>query len=293
MKFKTFSLLCFAGMLPFCWGCSTFSSHESEYFSAEDGGSGSLNLVASTALGTPLNAVKILSESLSGQETSVIPELIQILESTDSRLRSRARYQLKAFGADAVSSLVSALTRPQTTYETGMEIGLTLGLIGEPAVEALTETLSHENWRIRYISAEALSDIGELALKAIPRLIKTVEDTNKFVRRASLKALGNMGSAASQVHPILKKTLRAGDAHASLAAAEALLNSGESQEASTVLVQFLTTHENNRVRLQALQTIRESKSRTPEMIQSISLALRDKDSDVRQAATSFLQELRS
>ncbi len=78
------------------------------------------------------------------------------------------------------------------------------GGIGRPAVPALIEALTDEEWEVRYRAAEALSRIGE---PAVPALIKALDDEDDEVRSWAAWGLGVIGEPAKRAVPVLIKAL--------------------------------------------------------------------------------------
>jgi HEAT repeat protein len=71
--------------------------------------------------------------------------------------------------------------------------------IGEPSVEPLINLLKDEKWRIRYIAAETLGEIGDS--KAVEHLIESLNDENNGVRSNSIIALVEIGKPS--VKPLI------------------------------------------------------------------------------------------
>lgn len=67
----------------------------------------------------------------------------------------------------------------------------TLATLGEPAVEALIDALSHREWIVRQYAAWALVDIRPV--QAVDALIEALEDREAIVREVAARALGAIG----------------------------------------------------------------------------------------------------
>jgi hypothetical protein len=86
-----------------------------------------------------------------------------------------------------------------------------LGRIGEAAVPALIEALSHPDPEVREQAARALSLIGPKSTAAVPDLIRLLDDESEPVRRQAARALGQVGPAAKIAIPALIKQLERKD----------------------------------------------------------------------------------
>ena len=65
---------------------------------------------------------------------------------------------------------------------------------GGTAVPDLTDILSHSDWWMRAVAADALGDIGRPAVSATRRLAGALEDESEWVRRNAVEALGNLNA---------------------------------------------------------------------------------------------------
>jgi HEAT repeat protein len=82
-----------------------------------------------------------------------------------------------------------------------------LGRIGEAAVPALIEALSHPDPEVREQAARALALIGPKSTAAVPELVRLLDDESEPVRRQAARALGQIGPAAKSAIPALIKQL--------------------------------------------------------------------------------------
>jgi HEAT repeat protein len=82
-----------------------------------------------------------------------------------------------------------------------------LGRIGEPAVPALIQALSHPDPEVREQAGRAISLIGPKAAAAVPELVRLLDDESDSVRRQAARALGQIGAAAKAAVPALIKQL--------------------------------------------------------------------------------------
>jgi HEAT repeat protein len=82
-----------------------------------------------------------------------------------------------------------------------------LGQIGEPAVPALSESLSDADPIVRLQSCRALAYMGIQAKDAVPALIRALSDPEQGVREAAAAALGQVGTPAAPAVPALMQML--------------------------------------------------------------------------------------
>ena len=82
-----------------------------------------------------------------------------------------------------------------------------LGTRASPSVDALVDTLSHQNPYVRIYAAEALASIGPKAAKATGALAEALRDPTPGVRWAACEALASIGPAAQPAVPQLIEAL--------------------------------------------------------------------------------------
>ncbi|MBT3603328.1 MAG: HEAT repeat domain-containing protein [Candidatus Latescibacteria bacterium] len=82
-----------------------------------------------------------------------------------------------------------------------------LSLVGEPAVEALTQALTHNNEDVRAHAAFALGDMGGQAESSVSSLTKAVTDESPWVRHHAVEALGTIANHADTAVPALAHAL--------------------------------------------------------------------------------------
>ncbi len=102
------------------------------------------------------------------------------------------------------------------------EVVFRLGEIGADAVPSLIEALSHESSLVRAGAGFVIRSIGPEAKAATPALIEALEDSDVNVRAAAADALGSIGSAAKAAGPALTEATQDEDGLVRQRAAEAL-----------------------------------------------------------------------
>ena len=131
------------------------------------------------------------------------------LGSDEEHDRLKAIYELGCMGEEAVEPLIVELRNqaqnldentlgsspadPQGSNPAELSAAHALARIGGDAVDQLVHELSHEDWRIRAVSADILGDIGCKAVAAADQLNKLLVDKNTWVRRNAAEALGYIG----------------------------------------------------------------------------------------------------
>ena len=101
-----------------------------------------------------------------------------------------------------ISDLIEQLADPDETVNQGAAIELID--IGEPAVDALLETLDNIDGQVRYLSAWVLGEIGDT--RAVEPLIEALHDSDPRVRDWAAKALGEMHDERA-IQPLIKVLL--------------------------------------------------------------------------------------
>ena len=71
----------------------------------------------------------------------------------------------------------------------------------------LENLLVDTEWPLRAAAADALGDLGRLAVGSVPLLQRALSDSAVWVRRNATEALGHMGSDGSEAVPALAERL--------------------------------------------------------------------------------------
>ena len=154
---------------------------------------------------------------------SNLKNLIRVLKNGSECDRLDAAYKLAEFGAEAVPELIAAMREetlatieeteaktPDNAHGTNPTSGcaaLSLSFIGEPAVAALTETLSDHHWWIRAVAANVLGRMGSDAIASAPALRTAIKDNHWWVRRNAIEALGALGDFSPELLSDLTEAL--------------------------------------------------------------------------------------
>ena len=118
--------------------------------------------------------------------------LIELLDDSDSDVRSSAAYALGNIGSDkATNSLTKALE--DSDWGVQFSAAYALGNIGsDKATDSLIKALDDSDSDVRSTAADALGKIG--SDKATDSLIKALDDSDRNVRSTAAEALGKIGN---------------------------------------------------------------------------------------------------
>jgi HEAT repeat protein len=216
-------------------------------------------------------------------DIAAVPELITRLDDANCDVRCAACTALGLIGdASAVPALIARLGGRYMSKAAANA----LVQIGKPAVPALIEALTSPSNRVRIAACTALGQIGDNT--AVPKLIECLKDIESIVRSTACTALGLIGDTAAipalRVHAEIMEEAQQALAKlggTSMALQEAVRSLAE-QSQWGVLCRALTS---NKVRAAIMQL---GSSAVPALID----ALRDDDTEIRQAACTALGQIR-
>ena len=192
------------------------------------------------------------------------------LQSPSEYQRLEAAYALASQGADAVPYLVKALRAEAThkqernlerahTNPSQLDALFALSAAGAPALAPLENLLVDTDWPLRAAAADALGDMGRVAVGAVPLLQRALSDSAVWVRRNATEALGHMGPDGSEAVPALSERLTDPDITVRHNAALALAKIGPSAESAAGALQAaqededLYVRENARIALSRIE----------------------------------------
>ncbi len=184
---------------------------------------GTLGPVAAPAFPVLLASGRVSPSNLAKIGDTVIPTLMNALESEDEELRDRAGAALTGMGDAALPRLVEALEDPEPQVR--LSIAQSIGRTGE-GMESLTPALvalaDDPNPRIRIAAITALSEIdsGEAGLSAV---LQTVDDKNQRVGWEALVALGSFENQPEVARKVLLAHLKDQDRYFRAAAVTGLV----------------------------------------------------------------------
>ena len=202
-----------------------------------------------------------------------LKNLIQDLENGSECERLDAAYKLAEFGPEAVPELIAAMREetlatieeteaktPDNAHGTNPTSGcaaLSLSFIGEPAVAALTETLSDDHWWIRAVAANILGHIGSNAIASAPALKNAIKDNHWWVRRNAIEALGAIGDFSPELRSDLTQALSDEDYRVRRNAALTLAKFGESGDIAVEALATMLEDENRYNRFYAAYLLKQ------------------------------------
>ena len=180
-----------------------------------------------------------------------IPGLLELVEDSDSDVRSSAVSALGAIGSEvAISGLLKLLEDSEYDVRWSVEEGLG-NICDKAAIEGLLkrELVEGSEYDVRWSAAEALGKMGNKP--AIEGFLKLVEDSDSDVRRRAADALGNIGDKAA-IEGLLK-LVEHSEYYVRSSAAEALGNIGDKAAIKGLLK--LVEDSNSHVRLSAAHAL--------------------------------------
>jgi HEAT repeat protein len=149
--------------------------------------------------------------------------------------------------------------------------------IGAPAVQPLTAVLKDKDDEVRWAAAKALLQIGDT--RAVGPLIAALQDSDCSVREAAVDALGQIGGARAIEH--LVAALKDEDGDVRQAAAHALAQIG-----APAVEPLIALYKKTDFRVPAVKALGQIGG--TRAVEFLVAALKDKDIDVRRAATEAL-----
>ena len=200
-------------------------------------------------------------------------ELLGILRDGAERERLDAAHELVGYGSEAVPGLIEAMKEetlatideteaktPDNAHGTNPTVGcaaLALAAIGGSAVSALVESLSHEHWWVRAVSANVLARIGASAGGAELALRNAMKDEYWWVRRNAVEALGALGAFSSELVGELTVALGDEDYRVRRNAALTLAKYGDASEGAVDSLAVMLDDENRYNRFYAAFVLKQ------------------------------------
>ncbi len=142
---------------------------------------------------------------------SNVAALVEDLKGPDKEMSGQANLALIRVGAPAVPAIVELLATSDPRLRS---LALTtlwgMGAKAESAVPALVATLVDPDPEMRIGAAMALENMGPAAAGAVPALIDALGDGESRVRQTAVKALGHIGPAARDAVPFITRAVKRG-----------------------------------------------------------------------------------
>jgi len=126
----------------------------------------------------------------------VLPLLAKVLDDADPSVVMPALQSLAEVGADAMPTLIEALSYPGGRYWACLVLA-EMGPKGKAAVPALVKLLSDKDPEVRMQAVITLGEIGPDAKSAASDIIKALSDEHGGVRYGAVYALAKIGAVES------------------------------------------------------------------------------------------------
>jgi HEAT repeat protein len=248
-----------------------------------------------------------------------IDALIDILGQKNAPNRNAAIQALAARGDEAVNPLVDAMAKGEDTRQGAISA---LVAIGKPALPALNQALTSQDWQIRYGAILAIGEMGPDAAESVGSLLNVFAGNRNpdeqiaiihslgrtgpgnaeamgllascllvdSLRNYALRAFGEMGASASPAVPRILSILEDQDTQARFEAISALEGIGPFEGVVDGIAGRLKDGE-ARVRLEAAKALGEFGPDAAGATSALADALGDSEADVRQAAAKALGDI--
>ncbi len=223
--------------------------------------------------------------------------LIKMLDDSDSNIRLYVAQALGVYppvGGSApkpalvIPALIHALNRGEEPLTLAVCLSLErLAAMPEETVPALTNLLNERSPNVRSAAAVALNAFGERAAEAVPKLLALYEDPNEPGRLTMLIVVSKMGKGGLRLLPSLLRII-AENRSGSWEYKTAMDNLVKLGPPAVDLLIEASRDRDSRVRLLALQQIRQSSDRSKVTVVALGEALRDSEAGIRKEAINTL-----
>jgi HEAT repeat protein len=173
-----------------------------------------------------LDALETMSEPAAAP---ALPVLVKALRDPNLFVRWQAARIVGNLAPRQAELAVPALTRlltPQEDLSIRLAVVTALGKYGpdaEPAVGALTRSLTGGTIDLQQATIQSLEKIGTKAARALPAVAERLKDPVPAVRAEAARVLGRFGPLAADILPALRRALFDPDADVRRAASDAVL----------------------------------------------------------------------
>jgi hypothetical protein len=155
--------------------------------------------------------VTLLSGCKAQESPANVGALIEDLKGADLEKSGQANLALIRVGAPAVPAILELLaTSDPRLRSLALSTLWGMGSKAEAAVPTLAATLVDPDPEMRNGAAMALANMGATAAPAVPALITALGDADRRVRQTAVKALGNIGPAAKDAIPVISRAVKRG-----------------------------------------------------------------------------------
>jgi HEAT repeat protein len=141
-----------------------------------------------------------LCETLAAYGPPIVPQLMQALSSTESRVRSGAASTLGMI-RPRPKKVLGALAPLMKDSNAEVRAAAIWGIVGlgkraEPVIPNLVIALRDDDAKVQEAASYAFSEMGEKAAPALPALIDALQSSNTCVRGNAAGAIGTIGPRA-------------------------------------------------------------------------------------------------
>ena len=232
---------------------------------------------------------------LIGKEAaSAVPGLLEKLNDPNEKVRQAAALALGRVGHEAKTPLDMLLTMIKLENQTPAAMRMTVQLLSRhgrdalPALPQLTPLLRHENAGVRVMTAFAVGQIGPEAGAAAPELRRALDDPYPAVQVWAAGAYARVTKETEPPLPTLARLLPCREPQMRTDLAYAVQYVGA--PALSLLRESLR-HSDVRYRLGAAEVLGRMGAAARPALADLETALKDPDSQVRQAAESAVKQL--
>ncbi len=238
------------------------------------------------------NSIFVLGELGEKSGEKAVHKITDYLDDDDWSIRREAERSLGKIGKTASTS-INELTKCCSEDEDSIRLaGVTsLGKIGhvtEEVLKALKDALKDKNEQVRIEAAKALGLLGSEAYEVIPDLMRSISDPSWAVRTSSARAMSSIGKDSVKAIPTLINALDDKDWRVRYHVVNTFKQIGE---ASAPYLLNILNHSNRLVRKEAVEALGELGLKTPNIIDNLSLMLKDPKEEVRGKAANSLRSL--
>jgi len=238
------------------------------------------------------NSLFVLGEIAEKSGENAVKKISEYLDDDDWSIRREAARSLGKIGKISLTT-IPQLTKCCDDDEDSIRLAVvtSLGKIGiatNESLNALKMALSDKFEKVRIEAANSLGLIGPGAYELIPDLMKSISDPSWAVRTSSARAMSSIGKDSVKAIPTLINALDDKDWRVRYHIVNTFKQIGE---ASAPYLLNILNHSNRLVRKEAVEALGELGLKTPNIIDNLSLMLKDPKEEVRGKAANSLRSL--
>jgi HEAT repeat protein len=226
-----------------------------------------------------------------------LPAIIDLLRSPVPEVRLAAADMIGSHGraaGEAVPSLLALLEQPNPDQQA--TVGRVLGLLGEaaqPALPAMVALLSSEHPKVRSAMAQAIGGLELEPAVARPHLALALHDSDSDVRRAGLAGIQRYGRRGAIFVPDIMQVAKFEEDRMQVAESLKRFERGGPDPKSIPELVELLKHNDQAVRLHAVQFLGLAGPNAKDFIPVLETFLEDSDDDMRIAVKRAIEAIKS